>query len=441
MRDYRSYENRRRSARSRRDRDGSRALLIGIGVFAAAIAIVASVLVLSGNDEPADDVALLNQATATRTPGFATATTIGSITQPPGSATNAAQATTASPSQATTPANPATATSEAEPTAEPDDGAEDTDNPSAEPTLPGVDEASPTEEPDAPDSGADDPSSEPETGDFGRLPAADLPSGGIGRDLVLNYELAISPEDVPTSAVVYHMLWEPHSAESAGALANSLGVHGEVTGSDGYFRIEGSDSTLVISGQSIQYVFHGMLPPTALDDDATLIESANSWLVSHGLVLNDLGPGTVVGRDELARRASVVFYSTDPDTLLSVYPSARLTMGPGATIIEAYVIWPTGYESSVYGLRTLNDLMGDLYDGRAFIEADLSGVPGSGPVSGSMVITSVSLAYSTAGSQSVGQFLTPVVVFHGEATLADTGATIPVAIYVPGVYAQDMPRG
>jgi hypothetical protein len=237
------------------------------------------------------------------------------------------------------------------------------------------------------------------------------------------------------------MLWQGHTAESAAALATALGVSGEVTGADGSFRVEGADGSLSIAGASIQYEYGGKVPPVALADDATILESASDWLLTNGLVLNDLGPGSVIGRDELGARVSAVFYSTDPDTLLSVYPSARLTLGPGPTILEAYVIWPSGYESSVYGLRSLDDLLGDVYDGRAFTEADLSAVPGEGQVLGTMTITSVSLAYSTAGSSDTGQFLTPVVVFSGEAVLPDSGLTVPVSVYVPAVYAQDSPRG
>ena len=110
-------------------------------------------------------------------------------------------------------------------------------------------------------------------------------------------------------------------------------------------------------------------------------------------------------------------------------------------MLEAYVIWPSGYESSDYGLRSLDDLMGDLYDGRAFVEADLSAVPGDGQILGTMTITSATLAYATAGTSGSGQYLSPVIVFGGEAFLTDSGMSVPVSVYVPAVYAQDSPRG
>lgn len=428
MRDYRSYENRRRAAGRRRDRGAPRALLIGLGVFACAIVVVGAVLILGGGDDPPATASELTNATATRTVAIIPPMS-SSTPEQSAQAASTLQPTATGETQAPETGESADATATPEPapelpeeTATPEDGGPE-DEPTEEPVVEG------------------EPTVAPPAGDFGTLPPADVPSGGLGRDLVLEFDLAIGEADLPAEATVYHMLWAAHTSESVSALAASLGVSGDVTGSDGNFRVDGEDGTLAISGQSVQYLYGGKVPPVELEDDATLIAAASDWLLSNRLVLDDLGPGAVIGRDELGARVSVVFYATDPDTLLSVYPSARLTLGPGATILEAYVIWPSGYESSIYGLRSLDDLMGDLYDGRAFVEADLSGVPGNGQVLGSMTITSVALAYSTAGSSAVGQFLTPVVVFSGEAFLSESGQSIPVSLYVPAVFAQDAPRG
>lgn len=423
MRDYRSYENRRRVAARRRNSGGPRALLIGLGIFIVAIAIVGVALLLGGDDQPADASISASDATETSTPPPVPQTPSGLggdiATQGSGNPTPSPNV----PAQASQPTR--------EPTATPD----------PEPEATEVGEVVPVDEPTAEPTTVDDPTPEPAVGAFGTLPPADIPSGGLGRDLVLTYRLEIGPADIPVEATVYHMLWPEHTTESVAELASRLGIDGNIDGGGGSFSVVGNQGTLTVSGQSIQYRYSGKVPPGSVADDATVIAAASDWLLTHGLVLNDIGPGSVIGRDELGARVSVVFYSTDPETLLSVYPSARLTVGPGPTILEAYVIWPSGYESSVYGLRRLDDLMGDLHAGRAFIEADLSVVPGDGPVVGTMTITSVGLAYSTAGSSATGQFLTPVMVFSGEAVLDESGLTIPVSVYVPAVYAQDTPRG
>lgn len=412
--------------------------MVGLGIFAVAVVVVGAVLLLNGDDEDPNVSSLAADATATGS---------GSVVQTATAGLNTPSVTTeqqgASPTGAPN-STPAPAQGQATATGAGDDAGDDAEGtPEPAPELPstatpeGTDDGEPTEEPTV----SDEPTAEPPSGDFGTLPAADVPSGGLGRDLVLTYDLAIGSGDLPVEATVYHMLWEPHTAESASALATNLGITGEVTGGDGSFHVTGPEGTLSINGQSVQYLYGGKVPPVDLEDDGTLIAAAADWLTSNGLVLNDLGAGSVLGRDELGARVSVVFYSTDPETLLSVYPSARLTLGPGGTVLEAYVIWPTGYESSVYGLRSLDDVMGDLYDGRAYYELDLSAVPGDGPLSGAMTISSASIAYSTAGSTGSGQYLAPVFVLSGQVTFPDSGVSVPISVYVPAVYAQDSPRG
>jgi hypothetical protein len=58
-----------------------------------------------------------------------------------------------------------------------------------------------------------------------------------------------------------------------------------------------------------------------------------------------------------------------------------------------------------------------------------------------MTVYSVSVAYSYAGSPSGDEYLVPLVVFSGEATINETGDVIPVSIYVAAIAGQATPQG
>jgi hypothetical protein len=273
------------------------------------------------------------------------------------------------------------------------------------------------------------------------LPPAEVPSGGLARDLSLQYELGVGEDAIPSDAPVYLLQWPERTADDAAALAQRLGVVGEViTEGEGVYRIEGDGGSLYVTPNTLQFVGNVRTQGT-LEDDATLAANAQAWLLDNGLVGPEVDSGAVGSRDDAAGRATVTFAPVDPAPLLAAYPSARVTVGPGGVVFEAYVRWPAGYAIATYPLRSADELLNALAAGQGFIEADLSEVPGEGALSGTMVITDVTLAYSTAGSGTGSEFLVPVVVFSGEAELVEVGVTVPITIYLAGASSESAPAG
>jgi hypothetical protein len=345
---------------------------------------------------------------------------------PTGAAGIAVQAPPTETATPTTPAPTATVVTEAAPTPT-----------TAEETVT-VDEPEPTE---APVEEATAPT-EPVIGEFGELPPAQIVSGGLTRELSLTYELAVSPSDMPSTAPVYLLLWPQRALEDVEAIAAGAGIDGLVEDlGGGNFQAIGSTGELYVSPTVVQYVSAVEAPSGEVADDATLASIAQTWLLDIGLVSGDVDSGTVVARDDEAGRAVVLFKPVQPSPLLAVTPSATVTLGSDGTILEANVRWPESYAGSDYGLRSGDELWNEVLAGEGSIEADLSGVPGDGPVSGTVTVTAVSIAYSYAGSPAENEYLVPIVMYSGEAVLDDSGAIVPVSIYVPAVYGESAPSG
>lgn len=437
MGDRRSYgsgrervPNRRLSAKRDADRS-QRSLLVGVGFFVAALLVIGIVLFSGGDDNGNNQQGLVaGEATSS--------TTDGAGAQP--------SATTTTSSTSTTAPNTATSTTGA---SAPTSTSED-DVPTATTAVDEVDEPTPTEEEvaEAPDPTetpvVDDtvPTEEaPFVGDFGTLPPAQIVSGGLSRTLNLDYELAASLSDMPSSAPVYLLEWPVWTEDDVAMIAANLDLDGDIEGGPGNYQVFGSTSEIYFSGATIQYVYTGSLSDLPLGDDGSVIESARSWIYANGFISDDVDGGVIIGRDDDAGRAVVLFKPAQVSPVLSFVPSATVTVGPGGSVVEANIRWPANYVSSEYGLWSGDALWNKVLAGEGSIEADLSSVSGSGALSGTMTVYDISIAYSYAGSQDSDEFLVPLVVLSGEATLNENGEVIPVTIYVSAIAGQATPQG
>ena len=292
------------------------------------------------------------------------------------------------------------------------------------------------------------PSPTPLVGDYGALPSADVPSGspGSGR-LQLAYHLNMSLQQVPQQAAVYSLESRAWSASDAATLAKSLGISGDVQDQgNGSFRASGNGE-LYISNSLVQYIAPpggGSATPTdeQLPGNSALVQIAHDWLVQQNLLGAAIGAGSVTSRDENSNVAQVQFKPVEPDALLSAIPSANVTIGAGGSVTEAFVRWPASMPRSNYGLRSAAALWSDASNGHGYVEVDDSALPSvGGALTGDATITSASIAYTTAGDPETQQYLVPLVVFEGQATVQGADAPVPIKIYVSAVGAQAAPRG
>lgn len=291
------------------------------------------------------------------------------------------------------------------------------------------------------------PTPTPLVGDYGNLPSADIPSGTPGsRRLNLTFHLNMSLSDIPQQAPVYELQPRTWTQADVETLAKSLGITGKVTDQgNGSFSVTGNGS-LYISSSLVQYIAaQASGTPTTnqpLPQNTALVQTAREWIIRQNLLGATIGPGTVISRDENLNIAQVQFKPVEPTQLLSAIPSANITINGAGAVIEAYIRWPASMPRSTYGLRPASALWSDATTGMGYIEVDDSALPaGTGALPGDVTITSTSIAYTTAGAPETKQYLVPLVVFEGQATVTGVSNPIPISIYVPAVAAQSAPRG
>lgn len=441
MGDRRSYgggRDRAADSRSGATREGERSqrsLLVGVGFFVVAIIIIGALLLSGGDDDNDPEQGVVVGESTSTSPSTASGTTpdaTDTLTSPSSTATTAVGTATST----TEPAE-STATTESEPTSTVSDETDEEPTPTQEDVA--AEEPEPTEEPI--DEEPEPVEEEPFIGEFGTLPPAQIVSGGQSRPLSLDYELAASLSAAPSSAPVYLLDWPAWTETDVATIAANLDLSGEVEGGPGNYQVFGETGEIYFTGPTIQYVNTGSLPDLALGTDSSVIAAASAWIYANDFISDDLDGGVIIGRDDDAGRAVVLFRPGAVSPILSFVPSATVTVGPGDTVLEANIRWPSDYIASDYGLRSGDALWNKVLAGEAAVEADLSGVGGSGALSGTMTVYDISLAYSYAGSPGSDEFLVPLLVFSGEATIAETGDVVPVSLYVAAVAGQVTPQG
>jgi hypothetical protein len=307
--------------------------------------------------------------------------------------------------------------------------AEETEERTETPTEEGEVVPTATEGPGATDTPA------PLEGEFGFLPPAQLPSGGVSSRLALTFQLAMSLEELPSSGTVFLISWPVYSIEEAEFARDRLGLNGDVIEEGvGVFRVDGADGSLFISPTEIVFRSSGGSGPGDLPDDATAVQVASEWASLSGFVGGDADGGAVVGRDDDSGRVVVKIRPVSPQPNLAPNPSATVTIGPGGEVIEARIAWPASLAGSEYGYSNPVAVWQAVQAGQGFLEADISSVFATGDLTGNATITSYSTAYTLAGSLAGDMFLVPVIVFEGTARIDQTGDEIPVYVSIPVVY-------
>jgi hypothetical protein len=289
------------------------------------------------------------------------------------------------------------------------------------------------------------PTPAPLTGDFGELPAADMPSGSPADAMNLTFNLDMSLQAVPSQAPVYQMQRRSWTADSAQQLATFLDIEADVIDQgNNSFRAEDETASVYVTSTLVQYI-RSVSPEDeipALPANDTLQQVARRWLLDHHLVGADIGPVEVVHRDEDSGIAYVLVKPVEPPNIIAATPSAGISVRSDGAVVEAMIHWPQSLRSSTYGLRSAESLWEDARRGQQFVDINPAALPADfAGRSGTVTITSASIAYTVAGSSVGEQFLVPVVVFSGNASIDGMDAPVPVQIYVQAVGAQAAPRG
>lgn len=280
-------------------------------------------------------------------------------------------------------------------------------------------------------------------GDFGELPAPNMPQGRPDlAQLRPHYALAFSLDAVPTQALVYRLVPRDWDIRQVELLADALGIEAEATQLGNGFHVADNRHQLYVSGDQIQFQRLETSPPGGtLPGDEQLIARARQWLREHELVGTKLGPGLVISRLEEAGLATVVFQPLEPTPILAAVPRASVVVASNGTIWQASINWPARFEPSIYGLRDPASLWQDVVQGRAYLEIDATMPPQADePVAVAITLTGVDIVYTDAGRPG-DRYLTPLVRFYGEAAIPGIDGTVAARTTVPAVIAQAVPRG
>ena len=394
-------------------------VVIAVGIF---------VLTRGGDDDssgtPVAGVSGTGTSTSGSILGLATATpdTSGATT-PAGQ-----QPATMAPTNTSAAVEP---TSTSESTDEPTDTPED-EEPTSEPV-----ESDP--EPTATEPTQSEIPEAPAEGDFGQLPAVQIVSGGLSRNFELTYDLQLDLSAMPTSGAVYQLLWSALDEDTAAGVVAAILPDATLTEQGEGWQASGSGGSISLQAGSVQFV--GVeSDATDIPDDESAIQAASDWLLTTGLAGGNLREAGVIARDDDFGRVVVQVKPADPTPLLAFLPSATITVGLGGTVVEANVRWPSDLIPADYTLRTGDQVWNDVLAGRGAIEADLSSLAPSGALSAEIGINDVTLAWSYASGEN-GEFLIPVVAFHGTLTILETGEQVPVSIYLPAVASEESAQG
>lgn len=277
-----------------------------------------------------------------------------------------------------------------------------------------------------------------------RLPPADIPSTNErGYSYQLEASLSASLDNVPEDAPVYRLVSEQVTKSEVAALAERLGLTGEVeVRGDDVFAVSGNGD-LFVAGSLIQYLAIPSPEPGELPSDEQAVTAARDWLVGTGLAPPDLGSGEIVTRSSEVNRVVVQFAPIQPERLLAAYPTVVVTLGSSGQVVEARVQWPTIERHDLYRLRPAESAWRDVEAGRAYIEAPLEGadIEQGSEITGTVLYDEISVGYTTSGPPGGEQYLQPVFIFSGQLTPEGTTESYPVSAYVPALPSSGTPVG
>ena len=276
------------------------------------------------------------------------------------------------------------------------------------------------------------------------LPPPDLPTANEqGYTFDLKSSLKADLDAVPRESPVYELRRTSATLEKAQALADKLGIGGEVTDrGDGTFEANGNGQ-LFYSTELIQYFSAEKAEDDKLPGDEEAIDFGRDWLRLTGLLPADLGKGKVVSRIEETKRLSVFYGPAEPGDVLASFPSISVTIGPKGVVLEASSRWASVVRTDVYQLMPAEQAWQIVESGQAYIQADLAKAdidPGS-DISGRVTFSDISIAYSTSGPPGGKQYLQPVYVFIGKLRIDDKDGSYTIRAYVPALANSGAPVG
>jgi len=285
-----------------------------------------------------------------------------------------------------------------------------------------------------------EPSSELTT----QLPAVSLPtmnSQGFVFEITSAYNG--TPSGTPAQAPVYAMNEQTLDIDETKAVADKLGIGGDVQDDgSGTYTVSG-DGTLYATAGLVQYVSATETQDGDLGDDASIIATAREWLRGTGQLPANIGDGSIQAKIESPARAIVIFQPVSPNPLLSSTPNITVTVGPNGSVYEAAWRWADITQADTYQLRPLDQAFAEVSDRRAYLQASLPSdqfADGSS-IAGNAVYSSVSLAYASSGVPGETQYLQPVYVFTGTLTPEGSDASYPITAYVPALVNSNQPVG
>jgi len=276
------------------------------------------------------------------------------------------------------------------------------------------------------------------------LPPPDFPTANLeGYTFDLRYSLQAELDGVPREAAVYELLREEPTAETVQKMADRLKIGGQVEErGDGSFNVSG-EGELFVDIDLIQYFSAAEVAQGELPSDESAISDARDWLRSAQLLPPDIGDGSVVTRIPDANRLVVQFRPAEPKPVLSGNPSISITLGADGTVLEAAIRWANIVRADVYQLMAPEEAWQLVASGQAYLAPDLreAGIEPGTDVQGRVTLSSLSIAYASAGPPGGRQYLQPVYVFEGRIRPEGDDRTYPITVYVSALANSGAPVG
>lgn len=274
---------------------------------------------------------------------------------------------------------------------------------------------------------------------FGTLPAVQ-PFGADPPTLPLTYERSGPFTGGAATGDVFRITWDKPTVGQVDALARRLGLTGVVREMKaGVYTVTGN-GTLTVEARAMTFTPPAPLPTSSVPptDERAAASTAKGWLLAHDLLPPDVGDVNVRFN---ADTVDVIFHPKALPGLLSETPGIQLRMGLDGAIRELKRAWPAELTPGAYALVPLDEAWKSLPQ-QAVVEMRLpqEAEPTPGAVA-AVMIDNVSLAYAFAGGGSGGDYLQPVYIFSGRATIPGVNVAVPVRAAVPAVRDTRRPTG
>ncbi len=265
---------------------------------------------------------------------------------------------------------------------------------------------------------------------FGALPPVQ-PFLNVPQGLNFDYRLSGPLSGGAATADVFRITWSAPTAVQVDKLARKLGLTGPVRQpKTGTYTVDGNGK-LSMEARGTVYSPPTPIPTSAIPpaDDRAAINSARGWLLAQDLLPPDVG---LVDVQYSTGAIAVIFHpKTLPDVLSSV-PGVRVQMRADGAITEVKRAWPNELVPGAYALISLDDAWATIMQqGMPELQLPPDATFPAG-MSAQTTIDNVSIAYALASGVG-GDYLQPIYLFSGQATITGFENPVPVRVAVPAV--------